>query len=194
MIHPATELRFKSPEIGYGVFATQPILRGTIVWTLCSLDRRVSENDRSALGPASRRELELYAYIDSDGDSILCWDHGRYVNHSCEPSMLSVGFEHEIAIRDLAVGEELTCDYGTLNLLSPLACSCGSADCRRVIGGDELNNTDLATHIDIRVADALGAAAGVDQPLVAYMQNPELFLLVCNGAAGAPSVRLCATK
>jgi uncharacterized protein len=193
MIHPATELRFKSPEIGYGVFATQPIPRGTIVWTLCSLDRRIAKQERAALSPASRRELDIYAYIDADGSSILCWDHGRFVNHSCEPSMLSVGYEHEIAVRDFAVGDELTCDYGTLNLLAPLACGCGSARCRGRIGSDELNSTDLAAHIDNSVAEALVAAAGVDQPLLAYMQNPEVFRLVCNGAVEAPSVRLCAS-
>lgn len=32
MIHPDTELRFINPEIGYGVFATQFIPRGTITW------------------------------------------------------------------------------------------------------------------------------------------------------------------
>ena len=32
MIHPDTELRFISPEIGFGVFATKLIPQGTITW------------------------------------------------------------------------------------------------------------------------------------------------------------------
>jgi hypothetical protein len=35
VIHPATERRFLDSEPGYGVFATRPIPRGTIVWVLC---------------------------------------------------------------------------------------------------------------------------------------------------------------
>jgi hypothetical protein len=37
MIHPWTELRFINDSIGYGVFATQFIPKGTIVWALDDL-------------------------------------------------------------------------------------------------------------------------------------------------------------
>lgn len=39
MIHPKTELRFISKEVGYGVFATDFIPAGTITWVLDKLDR-----------------------------------------------------------------------------------------------------------------------------------------------------------
>jgi uncharacterized protein len=193
MIHPHTELRFISDEVGHGVFATRPIPKGTIVWTICSLDQRVSPERRATLPESSRELLDLYAYLDSAGTFILCWDHGRYVNHSCEPAMMAIGQEHEIAVRDIAVGEELTCDYGTLNLLNPLVCSCGSSACRSTIGRDDLDTTDLATRIDLVVASAMGRAALVDQPLVAYMQRPDVFRKMMDGSLAPPSVQLCST-
>src|SRR5262249_33772840 len=64
---------------------------------------------------------------NGSGDRILCWDFGRFMNHSCEPSSVGPGkLEFEIAVRDIAAGEEVTCDYGTFNLEEPLVCACGS--------------------------------------------------------------------
>ena len=39
MVHPDTELRFVSPAIGWGVFATRDIPTGTITWALDVLDQ-----------------------------------------------------------------------------------------------------------------------------------------------------------
>ena len=191
MIHPDTELRFKSPEMGWGVYATAPIPRGTVVWTLCQLDQRISPTQRAALTPAARASLDVYAYIDAAGDSILCWDHGRFVNHACDPAMLAIGQHHEIAVRDLAPGDELTCDYGTLNLLSALHCECGSAACRGVVQAGELAATNLATRIDATVAAALGAATRVRQPLLDHMLDPDGFREIAAGRSPAPPVALC---
>ena len=39
MIHPHTELRFINEQMGFGVFATQFIPKGTIIWALDELDQ-----------------------------------------------------------------------------------------------------------------------------------------------------------
>ena len=39
MIHPDTELRHVNEKIGYGVFATKPIHKGTISWVCGNLDQ-----------------------------------------------------------------------------------------------------------------------------------------------------------
>jgi hypothetical protein len=49
----------------------------------------------------------------------LCWDIGRYVNHSFNSNCLSTAYDFEIAIRDIQPGEELTDDYGYLNIEQP---------------------------------------------------------------------------
>lgn len=138
MVHPDTELRFVSREIGWGVFATRPIPQGTIVWALDALDQKFSPQAVAALPAYARAKLATYAYLDAHGNHILCWDHARFFNHSCDANCLSVGYDFELAIRDIQPGEELTDDYGTLNPLEPFPCLCGSNQCRQHVLPDDM--------------------------------------------------------
>ena len=57
----------------------------------------------------------------------------RYVNHSCTPNTfmrLAHGRVEFYALRPLAPGDELTCDYGVTHHDGKLSCRCGSARCR----------------------------------------------------------------
>src|SRR5262249_13901615 len=72
MIHPHTELRLINPEIGWGVFATKPIPKGTVTWVRDELDHIVSPARFRALGPLYRELLEKYTYRDKAGNYILC--------------------------------------------------------------------------------------------------------------------------
>lgn len=45
MIHPKTELRYINDTVGYGVFATDRIPKGTIVYVKDSLEITVSPAD-----------------------------------------------------------------------------------------------------------------------------------------------------
>ncbi len=191
MIHPDTEIRHISESMGFGVFATRAIPRGTVVWTLCELDQHISPARRLELSEGSRRELDTYAYVDASGAFILCWDHGRFVNHSCDPAMMPVGQYHEIAVRDIAAGDELTCDYGTLNLVEQLRCVCGSAICRGGITELDLVESPLVERIDALTGSALAVAGAVAQPLARYMLHPDGFALLAGGDAPAPSVLVC---
>src|SRR5262245_44992186 len=119
MMHPSTELRFVDDQIGYGVFATRPIPRGTITWTRDELDRRFTRQDIDAMSPLYRAILDKYTFVDARGEHVLCWDIARFVNHSCDATCLAPGYEFEIAVRDIAAGEELTDDYGSLNIEAP---------------------------------------------------------------------------
>jgi hypothetical protein len=119
MIHPATELRWICPDIGHGVVATEPIPAGTITWTRCALDRVIPPGDMADLPPMLREAALTYCFRDRRGHYLLCWDLGRYLNHSFRPNCLATAYGFEVAIRDIATGEELTNDYGTLNLLEP---------------------------------------------------------------------------
>lgn len=139
MVHPHTELRFSGPEIGWGVFATRPIPRGTITWALDPLDQHFTDEQVAALPAHAQKQLATYSYVDARGRHVLCWDHARFFNHSCAANCLSVGYEFELAIRDIAAGEELTDDYGTLNPSEPFPCLCSAPDCRgRVLPEDKL--------------------------------------------------------
>jgi hypothetical protein len=59
------------------------------------------------------------------------------VNHSCEPTLAWVGGRALAAVRDVAVGEELTTDYSTSAADFLLRCHCGSTRCRQMVTGDD---------------------------------------------------------
>lgn len=119
MIHPHTELKFISREIGYGVVATEFIPAGTITWVLDKLDREFSPLEFQSMEPIYQSILDTYTFRNNKGNHILCWDNGRYVNHSFNSNCLTTAYDFELAIRDIHIGEQLTDDYGYLNISYP---------------------------------------------------------------------------
>ena len=188
MLHPHTELRLVSEEIGYGVFATRPIAKGTVLWVLCKFDMVFRPEQVRQLPPPYKPIIDKYAYDDADGNCILCWDNGRMLNHSCDPSMLGVGTEIEIAVKDIAKGDEITCEYGELNLTEDMRCLCGGAHCRHAIKGDDPKL--MWREWDRRVAEILPLAAKVEQPLMDYARDPASFWDWVHGRAPLPSTRI----
>lgn len=171
MIHPDTELRFVSADIGYGVFATRPIPRGTITWARDELDQTLSPERARAIAPPLREVFRRYSYVDGRGDHVLCWDLARYLNHACEATCLSPGYSFEIAVRDIAAGEELTDDYGSLNIDVPFECRCGAPRCRRQIRPDDfLRHAD---RWDELIAAAFARITAVAQPLFPLVRDDD---------------------
>lgn len=119
MIHPDTEVRYIDKETGYGVVATSFIPKGTITWVHDDLDRIYTQEEASKLNLLMKQHLETYCYTNHKGQKVLCWDIAKYVNHSFSPSCFSTAYDFEIAIRDILPGEQLTNDYGYLNLDTP---------------------------------------------------------------------------
>jgi hypothetical protein len=172
-------------EVGLGVFATRPILRGTLIWVLDPFDHVLDAPAMAALPDPWRPIVERYAYVDANGDRILCWDAGRYMNHSCDANARGLGVLGQIAVRDIAAGEEITCDYAECNVtLSP--CLCGSPACRgRVL------TTDLPSFADRWDADirrAVDAGRALPQPLLDYTRDPALLASYFAPGAELPSI------
>lgn len=122
MLHPDTELRFISDDIGYGVVATRVIRKGTITWAMDDFDQRFSPKEVGRMSPAYKQVVDKYTFRDNTGDYILCWDHARYINHSFRANCITTAYDFELAVRDIRAGEELTDDYGFLNLDEPFDC------------------------------------------------------------------------
>lgn len=163
MVHPHTELRFVSPLIGYGVFATQFIPKGTVVWVRDELDQTFTQEQVDSMEPHYRAILDKYAYIDYRGMHVLCWDHSRFFNHSCNATCMCCGFDFEIAVRDIHEGEQLTDDYGTLNLREHFPCACGEPDCREFVYPDDMERWH---HVwDEKVRAVFPLIPHLDQPL-----------------------------
>lgn len=137
MIHPNTELRFINKDVGYGVVATEFIPAGTITWVLDQLDREFTPLDFQAMDPLYQDILDTYTFRNNKGNLILCWDHGRYVNHSFNSNCLTTAYDFEVAIRDIQPGEQLTDDYGYLNIMKPFR-GINEGTRRKVVYPDDL--------------------------------------------------------
>lgn len=70
----------------------------------------------------------------------------RFLNHSCDPSLMRVmdGVMF-VAMREIEPGEQLTCDYATLEINPDweMECKCGSANCRGQIRGIQSLSAEL---------------------------------------------------
>ena len=170
MIHPDTELRLISREIGLGPVATRFMPRGTLAWVLDRFDILMTPQEVEALAPPFREIAERYSYVDPTGVSILCWDHARYMNHHCEPAVRGVTPQFQILVRDVHPGEELTCEYAECNI-DFLDCRCGSPRCRHTIRGEDLITHGAAWEEEVRAA--LVQSRTVPQPLWRYILDPE---------------------
>jgi uncharacterized protein len=119
MLHPKTEVKFISHEVGYGVVATDFIPAGTITWALDAFDQVFSQKDFEKMDHAHQHIIETYSFRNRNGNYVLCWDNGRFQNHSFKSNCLTTAYDFEIAIRDINIGDQLTDDYGYLNIERP---------------------------------------------------------------------------
>jgi hypothetical protein len=185
VIHSNSELRLVNPTIGFGLFATRFIPKGTITWVCDPLDQVIPAETAAKFSPLTKQLLEKYSYLNGKGDRVLCWDHARYVNHSCDPTCLAAGFDFEIAVRDIFPGDEITDDYGTLNLEEDMTCHCGDPHCRGVLRPDDF--LTYGERWDEIVAEAFSHLRNVEQPLWELVQEKELVAQVLAGAMPIPS-------
>lgn len=189
MMHPDTEVRFVSPTVGHGVFATAAIPHGTLVWVMDELDQRLSREEVQALPEPLRAVVERYGYVDAAGKYVLCWDHGRLMNHGCRPTSRGVGEGFEVAIRDIEAGEQLTCEYATLNISGSFACACGAPDCRGEVRPHDLEQ--FWRQWDAEAEAAFVRACEVPQPLLPYVKtSPADMPLLEALKAGKPPAEL----
>lgn len=187
MIHPDTELRKIDEHVGYGVFATKLIPRGSITWALDYFDHLLTPAEANALPPAYEPIVDRYAFRAADGRLVVCWDNGRFVNHSCDATSLPLGSVCEVAVRDIQPGEQVTSDYVTLNLTEELQCRCGSAKCRGVMRPSDLPR--YVAEIDQTIDAVAPLLRQVPQPVLDFMVEEERlrFIAIAGGEAALPS-------
>lgn len=109
-----TELR-ASPIQGVGIFLTEDVAKGTLLWRFDSrVDRVYSPAELASLPEHMQVFIRRYSTWHEQSELwILCGDNGRHFNHSDTPNTVSrgIGFGDDIAAADLKAGTELTCDY-----------------------------------------------------------------------------------
>jgi hypothetical protein len=186
MMLPDTELRFINAQIGYGVVATRPIPKGCITWVQDKFDLVFAPQQLKELRPVYAKAVSKYAFANARGEYVLCWDLARYVNHSCHPTRLRTGYNFEIAVKDIAAGQELTGDYASPNLEDSFACHCQARRCRRII-----HATDIYSHAegwDKAVRETFPLIAATPQPLWPLVLEKQA---VDAAIAGAGEIASC---
>mmetsp|Transcript_10097 Transcript_10097/g.15303 ORF Transcript_10097/g.15303 Transcript_10097/m.15303 type:complete len:425 (-) Transcript_10097:216-1490(-) len=135
-------------KYGYGVFASENFIKGQVLYTgtytLIDDDGRnrpiklvtntgiydmTTEMHTVGVGVAPNKKRQAFTF-------------DAFMNHSCNPNTYSAD-EHDtatggtyktVALRDIAAGTEITCDYDLFELDSRKKgidkCECGSAECR----------------------------------------------------------------
>jgi hypothetical protein len=169
MIHPDTILVQVSPTIGVGVFATAAIPAGTMTYVEDPLELHFSRDDSRLQDPRYRDLILKFATVEVDGRYTMSWDIAKYMNHCCRYNTISTGYGFEIAVRDIAAGEQLTDDYGVFNLEEPMELSCHFPDCRGYVRQDDYDR--MATHWDADILRALERFRAVPQPLYPYLEE-----------------------
>lgn len=193
MIHPDTELRFISPEVGYGVVAKKFIPKGTITWVLDKLDREFTPEKVEELGSDYAELLDTYCYRNNKGNLVLCWDIARFVNHSFNSNCLTTAYDFEIAIRDIQPGEQLTDDYGYLNVSEPFR-GIDEGTKRKVVYPDDLLRYYAIW--DKKLSAGIKKFASVDQPLQKLIPPATLKKVqdIARGQAAMDSILTCYYK
>ncbi len=161
-MHPDTEIHFISDEIGYGVVATKFIPKGTITWVQDELDQIFTQEQVNKMQPLSRDMIDKFTFRNNKGNYVMCWDISKYVNHSFKSNCLSTPYDFEIAVRDIAKGEELTDDYGYLNVTEAFNAKDEGASRTKVYPDDLLN---FHEDWDRQLENAFGRIQDVEQPL-----------------------------
>ncbi len=127
---------------GWGSFANDIISANETVVAFGG--RVVGRASLEALSPARKSRS-----IQIDEDLWLVSEEtpepGDMINHSCDPNCGLVGGTVVVAMRDIAVGEELTFDYAMCDTddYDEFECACGTTNCRGVITGKDWQRPEL---------------------------------------------------
>ncbi len=124
-------------KYGVGVFATDLIKNGEIIFTLTG--EKINEKDCDDMIAKGILNNDDPLQIDKDQYFILD-KTSRSFNHSCDPNS---GLKEEstlFALKDILPGEEITYDYSTTvypynyTFTTMTNCLCGSDNCRKKLG------------------------------------------------------------
>lgn len=169
------EVEIKDAEEKYGfshqgVFAKEPVKKGEAIFTcdlsICDYVRIEEVGEKGRTKEETLRIFRerpdlvdfIHKYSYMVDDDLYDWPRGyleqkltencMFFNHSCDPNCGFQALDSSlvVAIRDIAVGEELTYDYQFMDTESSfydgIHCRCGSFKCRGVLRFDQYRNVD----------------------------------------------------
>ena len=99
---------------GVGLFAGQDIKKGTLIWKFSGLDQQFTykQIQQLKLTELEKQYFKRYEF-GKDGVYIFCSDDARFCNHADNPN--TDGYPKQYALVDIKKGEEITCNYHSIN-------------------------------------------------------------------------------
>ena len=97
----------KSPIHGIGLFTIEKIEKGQTISQLNEFDIKIKKED---IPPKYIEMFEFYFGVEEEFYQTY-FDNMRFMNHSNNPNCIDAKNGMCIAIKDIEIGEELTCDY-----------------------------------------------------------------------------------
>jgi hypothetical protein len=165
----------RSPIHGLGVFAAEPIPKGTKIWRYVEgFDRSWSPRQFARL-PKEAQEFVAYYGYRVDGEILLTVDNDHFINHS-DDSNTYWRAGHIRAKRDIARGEEITNSYrlfdtafcaAFLDTKKSPAKKNGKAVNGNGANGHALNGHAPSNMADIHLTNGHGATGGRDNAAMA---------------------------
>ncbi|HLW74510.1 MAG TPA: SET domain-containing protein [Gammaproteobacteria bacterium] len=118
----------QSPIHRSGIYALRAFRAGEVVL-------RWDTSKKIPRGEAAEYEgrPETYLHPYDPGFLFIVQSPERFVNHSCDNNTQIVDFM-DVAVRDIAIGEEITSNYETDGAGLSFVCRCGTTHCRGRIG------------------------------------------------------------
>lgn len=190
MIIGCTQVAFINEVKGKGVIATAKIPKGTVTWVFDDLDREIPPSELARLSLPCRESVITYSYRNHRGNLIFCWDNERFINHSFNNNCCLTPYNFEIAIRDIEPGEELTDDYGFLNIIEPFDVDSEGTGRSTVYPDDLLR---LSETWDRQLREAFDRLLKVEQPLRPLFKPEDWRVAesVARGETVMASIRNC---
>jgi SET domain-containing protein len=152
---------------GDGIFAGEPIPKGTIVFYYSHSDVYVSKKEFQLLSNFEKQQIYKFGVEDEYGNWIVTEGDA---NHSCDANILSIfvdGLYCDIAVKDIQIDEEITIDYSLFYSSFPwkMICRCHSCNCRGIVGSGIAVDSQTQELWHSRISEAAGRIHHVRQAL-----------------------------
>lgn len=136
-VTPKLTLR-RTAQRGYGLFAQEPIQQGELL--LIMGGDIITQEQLAQLDHTFSIQIEEDFYMTPIG-----LQPAYRINHSCEPSAGPSGQITFVALRDIAVDEEVCYDYAMTDgtPYDEFECRCGTPHCRGTVRGDDWQKPEL---------------------------------------------------
>jgi len=155
MLHSAIVVRSKGAIEGDGLFTTEFIGKGAIIWQLD--EPTFTRAEISTWQGEKRKNFKRYGFQCGVNRFSLPIGASREMNHSCDPNTWWSGSERIIARRDIDENEEITYDYAScdIDLEFHMVCQCGATCCRghisnndyRLLNWQKKHSKNLPAHV-----------------------------------------------